>query len=108
MDEQEDEAHHQPDDGQGVEDALEYSSQFSVLSYVVALSEAPSYEGVESKDPLPVDSSAILLGSFGDEAADCQLHGENALTRWERVAGAHGSFDCARLLALLAVVLRSG
>jgi hypothetical protein len=32
MDEQEDEAHHEPDDWEGVEDALEDSSQFSILN----------------------------------------------------------------------------
>ena len=88
MDQQEDQAHDQPDDWQSVEDALEDGFQFSVLRHVVILSEACSNERAESKDPLPFGMASILSGSFGESGADRRLHGENALRRRERVAAA--------------------
>jgi hypothetical protein len=68
VDQQEDEADYQPDDWEGVEDALEdgFQSQFSVLScliYVVILCGASANALAESKDPLRSTASAGLTGS---------------------------------------------
>jgi hypothetical protein len=55
MDEEKDKADHQPDDRQGVEDALEESSQWSVLG-----------SGIRGQGPVCESSSVVILSEAKD------------------------------------------
>jgi hypothetical protein len=89
VDEEEDEADDQPNDREGVEDALKEGFQLSVPS-----------------SQYPVPSFVILSGASANALAESKDLAFCVLAQ-QRPPNTR-SFDCARRLASLTVVLRSG
>jgi len=106
VDEEEDQGDYEPDDWQGVEDALEEGFQALVSSVVVILRGASAKALAESKDPFPLHATLLFEGILSDLGEIGFMR--ELLDAFDESAARVGILDCARSIASLRIELRSG
>jgi len=106
VDEEEDQGDYEPDDWQGVEDALEEGFQALVSSVVVILSGASAKALAESKDPFRLHATLLFEGILSDLGEIGFMR--ELLDAFDESAARVGILDCARSIASLRIELRSG